>query len=501
MGSFFGSNVTVFTFLPMLGIGMPVDIRMLYRRSLHIHIGMPAPTGMSSVSALQAGGVHHGRGILVCMVIGKLGNGFFLCEAAECTGECHHARSILCCLFRNHALAEGMGLGIQSNIAFIAAQRPMHILIILDLTCFACAVTAFAAVVVFPLCAFRAYAMFTAQIQCRFCAARLAQLAIRTDGNAVFALDAGFTDGCTIPAILAAVNADVFHTVTAIIAVTAHDIGAVDADAAIWAELVYTAGALAASFANIFCAVGTNDTAVLAHRHTIATLITVLTEDIPCAFTADVTGGTEFIRAIGALFIAIRTKVRTVFAALAAGTYQSAIRAQTAVYAEAVRTGTINALAAFHAHLSVRAFAALFAAFRTDLRTVGAALTAAKADVIHTVFTNRAGIAEIAVAAGAIAAGAAFRTKLVSSAVGAFFAAIFTYVGTVGAACTAARANSIHAEFTERAGIAEVIITAYTVTAGAAFRAQLIRRTVGALFVALLTDHFCALIAAVATGT
>lgn len=76
-------------------------------------------------------------------------------------------------------------------------------------------------------------------------------------------------------------------------------------------------------------------------------------------------------------------------------------------------------------------------------------MTTAKADVIHTVFTDRTGIAEIAVAADAVAADAAVGTKLVRCAVGAFFTAFRADLRAVRAARATADTDIIYAEFTE----------------------------------------------------
>jgi len=65
---------------------------------------------------------------------------------------------------------------------------------------------------------------------------------------------------------------------------------------------------------------------------------------------------------------------------------------------------------------------------------------------------------------------------------------------------TATNADIIHAEFTDRAGITEITLTAYTVTADAAFDAQLIRGAVGAFFVAVFADHLGTLIASVSAN-
>lgn len=300
---------------------------MLYRRRLHIHICISAPAGMGGVSPRQASRLRYGIGILVSMVVRKLGNGALLCEAAEGTSEFHHTRSILCCLFRHYTLTEGMKLGIYSDIAAAAAHRPVLICVMLDDAGFACAMAAFAAVMIFPFCAFGTNIMFASQICCRFCTAVLAQLAVGTDGNTVFTFHAFFTNVRTICAVFTAIDADVIHTVTAIITVTAHHIGTVDADAAVGAIFVNATRTLAAFFADIFHAVGANGTAVLTHLHTVAALIAVLAENIIRAFTTNIAGGAELVCAVGAFITAIRTQIRTVFATLTAGTYHSAIRA------------------------------------------------------------------------------------------------------------------------------------------------------------------------------
>ena len=201
----------------------------------------------------------------------------------------------------------------------------MLIRIVLDLAGFACAVTALAAVVAFPLCAFGTNFVFASHIRCSCCTAFLAQLAIVTDVNTVLTFAALGADGCAILAVFAAVDADTILAVTAIVTVTAHDIGTVDADAAIGTELIHTAGALAAAFAAVFRTIGANDATVLTDLRAVAALIAVLTENIVRAFTADIAGGTEFVHTVGTLFFTIRTEVRAVFTAFAAGTYHCTV--------------------------------------------------------------------------------------------------------------------------------------------------------------------------------
>ena len=100
-------------------------------------------------------------------------------------------------------------------------------------------------------------------------------------------------------------------------------------------------------------------------------------------------------------------------------------------------------------------------------------------DVIHAVFADRAVVAEVAITAHAVTAGAAFDAQLIRCAVGAFLTAFLAdHIDTVGTAPTATDTDVIHAVFTDTAISAEVIFTAYTFKAGATFRAQLIQCTV-----------------------
>jgi len=108
----------------------------------------------------------------------------------------------------------------------------------------------------------------------------------------------------------------------------------------------------------------------------------------------------------------------------------------------------------------------------------------------------------VSLAAGAVAADAAVETELIVCAVGALFTAFLTdYLDTVGAALTAADADILHTEFTDTAVVAEVVFAADTLPAGAAFGTQLLRRTVGAFFITLFTDYLGTLITSVAAGT
>ena len=144
---------------------------------------------------------------------------------------------------------------------------------------------------------------------------------------------------------------------------------------------------------------------------------------------------------------------------------------------------------------------ALLAALFAEDRAVGAALTAAKAYIIHAVFTERTGVAEISFAAHTVTTDSAVETDFAACTAGTFFTAFFAYIGTVGASLTAVCTDVIHTGFTEAAGIAEADVTARTVTAGTAFGTQFLRSAVGAFFSAVLADHFSALVASVSAGT
>jgi len=228
----------------------------------------------------------------------------------------------------------------------------------------------------FPGVTFGADTVAATEFRRSFCTAILAQPAIGAYLHAVLAFFALRAELGTVGAVFTAVNADVIGTVAAVIAVAAHAVGTVNADAAVGTEFINTSGAFAALLAHALGTVGTDGAAVIAYFRAFAALITILAEDILRTFTANIAGHTEFVRAVGAFFAAVRTEIRTVFASLAARADNAAVRAESAVYAEAVRTRTVNALAAFRAHLTVGAVRAFFVTIRAYGGTVGAALSA-----------------------------------------------------------------------------------------------------------------------------
>ena len=140
--------------------------------------------------------------------------------------------------------------------------------------------------------------MRASPIFCRFFTAVLAHLAIGADCDAVFTFAAFLTEVGAVRAVFTAVDTDVIGTVTAKVAVTAHDTGTVNANAAIGTEFIHTSRAFSAVFTHGLRAVRTNDAAVFADFRTVAALTAILAEQILCAFPADIAGSTEFVRTV-----------------------------------------------------------------------------------------------------------------------------------------------------------------------------------------------------------
>ena len=142
--------------------------------------------------------------------------------------------------------------------------------------------------------------------------------------------------------------------------------------------------------------------------------------------------------------------------------------------------GTVKAAPALHAQLVVCTALAFFAASHTDHRAFRASV-AAVADLLHAVFAQPAVRAIIALSTGAVKADVALDTKLSLRAVGAFFTALRTDVGTIGAS-VAVVAELIHAHFTQAAFFAVIPLTAATFETDLAVAAKLI---IGAVFALL----------------
>jgi len=377
-------------------------------------------------------------------------------------------------------------LFIQPDTASVSADRPVFILVMVNLSGAARTVTAFRAVMCFPLCALRANSVRASKIFCLFFTAVLAHLAIGTDFHAVFTFAALHTESGAVGAVFTAVDTDVIRTVTAIAAVTAHDVGTVNANAAVGTEFIHTSGAFAAVLADAFRAVRTDDTAALTDLRAVAALPAILAEQILCAFPADIAGSTEFVRAVGAFLATVRTEIRTVFASLAAGTYCSAVGAESAGNAEAVRASTVNACAAFRTHLSVRAVQAFFTAFLADDGAVRAS-AAADTDRVNTVVANAAVGTEVFFS-GTVFADTALRTKLIIRTFTAFLVTFGTDSLYTLRAPASADTNKFRAHLAGFAVIAEVSVTACAILTDVASTADFFLGTVCTLFVAVRTD-------------
>lgn len=151
---------------------------------------------------------------------------------------------------------------------------------------------------VFPRGTFGADTVVAAEILRTFCAAILTQLTIGADFHAAFAFSALRTESGAVGAVFTAVDTDVVGTVAAVIAVAAHSVGTVDADAAVGTEFINTSGALTALLAHALSTVCTDGAAVLADLRTFAAPIAVLAEEIIRTFPTYIAGRTEFIRAV-----------------------------------------------------------------------------------------------------------------------------------------------------------------------------------------------------------
>ena len=317
-----------------------------------------------------------------------------------------------------------MRLFIQPDTASVSADRPVFILVMVNLFGAARTVTAFRAVMCFPLCALRANSVRASKIFRHFFTAVLAHLAIGTDFHAVFTFAAIHTESGAVIAVFTTVDTDVIRTVTAIVAVTAHDVGTVNANAAVGTKFIHTSRAFAAVLADAFRAVCTDDTAVLTDLRAVAALPAILAEQILCAFPADIAGSTEFVCAVGAFLATVRTDIRTVFASFTAGADNAAVRAQSAGNAETVRTGAVYANSTFRAKFTVGAVQAFFPAFLADYGAVRAS-AAADTDHVDTVVANSAVGTEVFFAC-TVTADTAVRTKFIIGTFTAFFIAFGT---------------------------------------------------------------------------
>lgn len=317
-----------------------------------------------------------------------------------------------------------MRLFIQPDTASVAADGPVFICIIFELARTANTVTALGTVMGFPFCALRADSVRASKRLCRLYTTILAKLAVGADCDTVFTFAAFLAEVGAVGTVFTAVCAKVIRTVAAIIAVPAHTVGTVNANAAVGTKFIHTSRAFAAVLADAFRAVRTNDAAVFADFRTVAALTAILAEQILCAFPADIAGSTEFVTAIGTFLFAFGADIRTVFASFTAGADNAAVRAQSAGNAETVRTGAVYANSTFRAKFTVGAVQAFFPAFLADYGAVRAS-AAADTDHVDTVVANSAVGTEVFFAC-TVTADTAVRTKFIIGTFTAFFIAFGT---------------------------------------------------------------------------
>lgn len=104
------------------------------------------------------------------------------------------------------------------------------------------------------------------------------------------------------------------------------------------------------------------------------------------------------------------------------------------------------------------------------------------------IFTKRTFKTEVVVTAGTVVAYSALYTDVSVCTVFAVFAAFGTHIGTFRAACTAGT-DHIYAILTFLTFLAVVALAAYTVPAGCAGKADLVRCAFGAFFETFLTSQ------------
>lgn len=472
-------------FLPMLGFRELVLIVMADRRSFFICPCVTAGAGVGGVSAIGTGGRGYFNGVVMGMTLFQLWNLLFLFESAFHTGKGHHTVRFFRCFLGDNTAAVVVPLHIQTDIAAVAADEPMVFLIPSDFGGVAGAMTAFFAVMRLPFRTFDTDTVVTAVIGGLFGTASLTQIAIGADFCAVFTFSALGTEACTVGAVFAAVTADCLGTVTAVMAVMAHRIGAVHADSAVGTVFVHASRAFSAVTAHTFRTVLADNAAFFADIGTVTALVAFFAEQIPCAFTAQVTGSAEFVAAGGADLTAVGAEIGTVFASFSAGTNRGAFPAQSAVHAEAVRTGAVHAFAALRTHLAIGAVGALFTAFHADRRTVG---TSAPTGADHSDTGDAKGAfrAEVALS-HAVYAEAAVHADFTVGALIAMLTAVGTDDGTLGASSPAI-AHNIRTVFAKTAGVAEVSVTANAILTGSAIGAKLLGGTIAAFFIAFFAD-------------
>ncbi len=181
-----------------------------------------------------------------------------------------------------------------------------------------------------------------------------------------------------------------------------------------------------------------------------------------------------YLSTLGATASAIANRIRAVFTGL------------TVVTEVSVSADTVLADVTATANFFVGAVGTFLSAIGTDGGTVRATVSA-NTNVIHAVFTDTALGTVVTVSTNAVPTNATLGTKLIVGTSLAFFSALGTYDGTVGASVSA-NANVVYAIFTDAAFGAVVSLSANTVPADTALGAKLVIGTRLTFFSAIGTD-------------
>ena len=343
--------------------------------------------------------------------------------------------------------------------------------------------TALRAVVALPFRAFDADSVSAAKVRCSFSAAVLAQLAVGTYHGTVFTFTAFIAEFCTVGAVFAAVIANIFRAVGAVITIDAHTVGTVNADSAVGTEFIYTAGAFSAVIAYAFGTIGTDGTALLTDLRTVSALIAILAEHTVGALYASIAGYAHLVTAGGANLTTVLAKIGAVFASFSAGAdHFYAGYAKRTLRAEIFLSHAVLTEAAVNTKVLGRTFAADFVTFGADRINTFRAASAADTYKFRAHLTGFAVIAEVAVAACTVLAYITSAADLIGCTFGAFFIAFGAdIVNTFRASCTA-DTYKFRAHLTGFAVIAEVAVAAGTVLTDITSAADCRLVTVGAFF-------------------
>ena len=236
---------------------------------------------------------------------------------------------------------------------------------------------------------------------------------------------------------------------------------------------------------------GATASAIANRIRAVFTGLTVVAEVSVSADTvlADVTATANFfVGAVGTFLSAIGTDGGTVGATVSANTNViHAVFTYTALGTVVTLTAdTLPTDTTLGAELVIGTVSTFFSAFGTNGGTFRATVSAS-ANVFNAVFTDTALGTVVTVSTNAVPTNATLGTKLIVGTSLAFFSALGTYDGTVGAAVSA-NANVVYAIFTDATFGAVVSLSANTVPADTALGAKLVIGTSLAFFSALGTD-------------